>query len=116
MDLVQVSTFIAKSPFALPVVLMIAVWYTVTLLQKKDEYIESHIREDLAKAEQREKRLQKNTEENTKLLIDIKNDVKDIEAMLLERGESFDSHEDQTSPSPTSDNSNMRSPRRKLPK
>jgi hypothetical protein len=132
MDLVQVAESVAKSPFGLPLFLMAVVYYTVMMIQKKDkdlnekdQQMKLHFEDDLKKAEKREKWyqgylewFQKYLESNTKQMTDIGNDVKDIEAFLLEGRVHFEPHEnsrdDEVTPYTVGNDSGMLHLRRKL--
>lgn len=132
MDLVTVAESVAKSPYGLPLFLLVVVWYTASVIKQKDMYMELHIKEDLEKADAREKwyrsvlewyqsYLESNTERMTNIdnnIHDIENSIHDIESILQEGRNHFvsDSRDNENPPNPSNSSNNMRNTRRKLPK
>jgi hypothetical protein len=124
-DLIQIAESVAKSPFGLPLFLMAVVYYTAMVIKQKDLYMETHIKDDLEKSEERERWYrsclewyQKYLETNTELMANVGNDVKDIEAILREGRTHFErqesSRDDETTSDPTHDDGGLNHLRRKL--
>ena len=89
MDLVAIAEAVAKSPYGLPLFLLVVVWYTTTLINKKDMYMETHIKEDLEKAEEREQwyrtilgSYQNYMQITIKHMTNIDNNIRDIESSI----------------------------------
>jgi hypothetical protein len=110
MDLVQIAEAVVKSPYGLFLFLLVVVWYTTTMIKQKDFYMETHIKEDLEKAEAREQWYrsclewyQNYLETNTKHMASMSNDIKDIESILMEGRIHFESdkRDDETPPDST---------------
>lgn len=126
MDLVQIAEAVAKSPYGLPLFLLVVVWYTATIIKQKDAYMEAHIKEDLEKQGEREKWYrtclewyQKYLETNTKLMANMGNDMKDIEALLLEGRAHFEqqsNRDDEAPPDSFGNDGGLDHLRRKLSK
>jgi hypothetical protein len=116
MDLVQLAEAVAKSPFGLPIFLFAVVWWTTTVIKQKDKYIEDRTREELQKAEVREKWYQKYVESTTTHIINIENDVRDMWEILREGRVHFESsnRDDETSSNPTHDDGGLNHLRSKL--
>lgn len=130
MDLVQLLEIISKSPYSLPTVLFIAVWWAVSNIKQKDvdlkesgQQMKQHYDDDLAKNEKRESWYQRNIEWqqrfldfNNKQLTDMANDIKDLEALMLEGRLHFesDNRDDEISFDPSSDSGDLSHLRRKL--
>jgi hypothetical protein len=113
MDLVAIAESVAKSPYGLPLFLLVVVWYTASVIKQKDVYMESHIKEDLEKSEEREKWYrsclewyQNYLKSNTEHMTNMTNDIKDIESILMEGRIHFESdNRDDETPSNTTDDS-----------
>lgn len=123
MDLVAIAEAVAKSPYGLPLFLLVVVWYTTTLINKKDMYMETHIKEDLQKAEEREKWYrsclewyQNYLKSNTEHMTNMSNDIKDIESILIEGRIHFesDNRDDETPSNTTNRGGGLNHLRRKL--
>lgn len=111
MDLVAIAEAVAKSPYGLPLFLLVVVWYTASMIKAKDIYIQMHIKDDLDKAKEREQWYQsclewyqKYLEKNTEHMTNMTNDIKDIETILMEGRQHFESdkRDDQTTSVTTS--------------
>lgn len=129
MDLVAIAESVAKSPYGLPLFLLVVVWYTASVIKQKDIYMENHIKEDLEKAESRElwyrsilASYQNYMEITTKRLTNIDNNVHDLEnsihdiETLLHEGRIYFATDDENPPYSSNSSINTRSTRRKLPK
>lgn len=108
MDIVKLLDSVAKNPFALLIVLMLLLWYAGLLLQRKDNYIEKHFRDDLKEYKEREKQHREDAKE-------LNNKLWEVMRERRENGD-FEGVEDPDPPSPTTIHSNVRTTRRKLPK
>lgn len=106
MDLVKLADSIAKNPFALLIVLMLLLWYAGWLLQRKDNYIEKHFRDDMKEFKEREKIYRENEKELNNKLWEV----------MQERRGNCDFDEDPDPPNPTTVHNNVHTTRRKLPK
>lgn len=115
MDLVKAADYIARNPYGFLIALMLLLWYAGILLQKKDDFILKRFKEDKKESQEREKRLQKTADDNTRHLANIDNNIQDIETMLMERG-GKSGLEDPNSPDSDTIHRNMRDSRRKLSK
>lgn len=109
MDLVAIAEAVAKSPYGLPLFLLVVVWYTASLIKQKDMYMQLHIKDDLEKAEEREQWYrsclewyQSYLKSNTEHMANMSNDIKDIESILSEGRVHFESdNRDDETPSAT---------------
>jgi len=123
MDFVPIAEAVAKSPYGLPLFLLVVVWYTASVIKQKDTYMETHMKEDLEKAEKREawyrsclEWYQNYLESNKEHMTNITNDIKDIEAILMEGRVHFESSntDDETPSDPTDRERGLNHLRRKL--
>jgi hypothetical protein len=123
MDLVTIAEAVVKSPYGLFLFLLVVVWYTTSMIKQKDFYMENHIKEDLEKAEAREKWYreclewyQKYLESNTERMTNMSNDIKDIESILIEGRIHFesDNRDDETPSNTTNRGGGLNHLRRKL--
>jgi hypothetical protein len=123
MDLVSIAEAVAKSPYGLPLFLLVVVWYTAMMIKQKDMYLELHIKEDLEKSEERERWYRSCLEwyqnylgSNSEHMANVTNDIKDIESILREGRVHFESDhpDDETSSDPPHNDRSLDHLRRKL--